>query len=313
MEHKIADRNYFLEKLQKDKEINNILEGLTNQEKKDALKDIQEIRKILHLKEAVDKQIIKEYSDHIIVPTGTEDTLIRELNIFNKQMYSDYPTFYTLDFDDLEKKDEKELKTIIKPQSIIQEKTFKKNILNLSQPHIQESTQDFSNLSEDIIDIKNDNVIQDANEEKNELFETFKNFETVLSNNPVKIKVEHFDNLLVDYKTEGKELLNNQSDLVVNSEDEKRIVISSIKESLENGNYHKLNLKKSFSLSYSKYMQRLKNLKKNIIKTYGSEIFTRIKNVIQEENALYSNIDRSNKIKQLNLKKFKYKKRKTKF
>ncbi|AKX34133.1 hypothetical protein SLITO_v1c04800 [Spiroplasma litorale] len=357
MINKVADRNYFLDKLKKDKEINSILENLTIEEKKEALKDIEEIRNILHLKNKVDNQIIKEYDMHIIVPTGTEETLIRELNIFNKQMYDDYPTYYTLDFDDIlneNKNKDNNLKTIIKPQQP-KTKTYSKNILKLSNPVIEDSTEEFElpnsiieneqsikkiediELPKSILSESNDEEVVNENKVlenkeindflKNDSIESlktekseklvkkeineFEEFENKLLNNPIKIKVEHFDNLLVDYKTEGKEILEKQKDLLVSTEQQKQDVISAIKQTLEDGNYHKLNLKKTFSLSYSKYMNRLKHLKKNFIQTYGSEIFTRIKNVVQEENALYENIDRSNKIR--NLKKRKEKKKKNIF
>ncbi|ASP28253.1 hypothetical protein SCORR_v1c04810 [Spiroplasma corruscae] len=323
MENKIADRNYFLEKLYKDREFNNILEGLTTKEKNATLKDIEELRRILHLKRQVDKEIVKEYEEHIIVPEGTEETLIRELNVFNKQMYDDYPTYYTLEFDDLINENKKPIVVnvkVIKRPEPVPAKTYKKNILNLSEPVIQEPTQEltvdesvFNNekLNEEKIsthktDIIDDKVIQD----KDNIFNTFKDFESKLTNNPVKIKVEHFDNLLVDYKTEGKEILDSQRDFVVDTEEQKQNIISTIKKTLKDGNYHKLNLTKSFSLSYSKFMNRLKKLKQSFITTYGSEIFSRIKDAIKEENALYENLDRSNNIKRLNLRKYKYKKKK---
>ncbi|AGR41222.1 hypothetical protein [Spiroplasma taiwanense] len=278
---RIYDQNYFLNKLLKDRKINNLI---SNQSRKDNLsffENLQEIRRVLHIKDQTDKRILDEFDELIIIPTGTEETLIRELHIFNKEMYNDFPDFYTLDFENIKK--DKYNKKISTP----------KNILNLSNPYIQDYSSDLERTTDlwekTALDPLNDITIRDL--EENLTNEYFGEDKSLVSKLLEKDEIEPY--------------LTNQKEIIVNDEEEKEVIISNIKNILNSGHYKKLNLKKPITISCARYMKKLEALKTGFEKTYGSELFKKIKNWIQEENALYSNIDRINKIEALKKKKSK--------
>ncbi|QBQ07708.1 hypothetical protein SGLAD_v1c05090 [Spiroplasma gladiatoris] len=457
----IKEKNYFLEKLLKDREINDLLNKQTSKEDKDFLENLNEIRKILHIKEKADKKIYEEYNRLIIIPTGSEETLVRELHQFNKAMYKSYPEHYTLDIPTPEGKQPFVVKK--KPNKI----EIPKNILNLSNPYKQESSLELTNTEQQLdndIDLlkeifnknfyyanKNLNValsnldvvtgflnsfinIKKIIEEKNiltinelldqenylqikttikkfiyilknnldntiilkkELNNTKKIFETIniknikektfynnnkeilIANennnedNKIIIKkilqiISNYENSLIednsienvntnierantvldncykvinfiesmqnknfnnkvvennkwslwandlDEKINEKKLqeniLKDSNEIFVKDEEERISQLNEIKKELINGNYSKLKLSKTMNITCSKYMKKLEILKKGFEKTYGSELFKKIRDLVVREGTIYKNIDSNNEIKRLNNKKLKLKK-----
>ncbi|QGS51948.1 hypothetical protein [Spiroplasma tabanidicola] len=549
---KVGERNYFLEKLLKDRKINDLLKNQTSKEKIDFLSNLDEIRRVLHIKEKNDKKIYDQYNKLIVIPTGSEETLIRELNQFNKAMYKSYPEHYTLDIPTPEGKEPYVIK---KPKRYNIEKELPKNILNLSNPYKQDSSLDleetleqkelfenknkginilklnieialknldlivnthqtlkeykqlikkiiienklinkkefiemieknltykniikkfkeyiylsekyiknnnefinlvektieknkyffiskdeknnqeinqFNNMvlnsvtknslfsdnieeiltkrdlyyncenkndnddveidlddvelskdftNEDIIpDLNNlelDNEVNNLNKEENldliyeksdnqknetyffklaenidkseierevekantnvkEAYDLLEILEEILikednkvENNLFKNKDEakwdllasknYLDDIIDDkellnkkYETiKQKDILKNKEEIVVENEFEKNKKLDEIKHNLEKGEYGKLKLSKTMNLTCSKYMNKLDSLKKGFEKTYGSEMFYRIKNLIIQEGVLYKNLDTNNDVKKLKNKKFKLQK-----
>src|SRR5699024_4955729 len=60
------------------------------------IEDAKEIRRILHLKDKNKKKILDEYDKKLVVdiPTGSEETLIRELENFNHDFYNDEESIF---------------------------------------------------------------------------------------------------------------------------------------------------------------------------------------------------------------------------
>ncbi|AOG60516.1 hypothetical protein SHELI_v1c05650 [Spiroplasma helicoides] len=146
----IKDKNYFLEKLSKDREINKLLENESKKNVENFWENLKEIRRILHIKEKTDKKILEEYNKKIIIPTGSEETLIRELNQFNKVMYDDWPEHYTLDISTPDGQEPFIVKKIIDPnkKNKFKKVDLPKNILGLSNPYVQESSLDLEKTKE---------------------------------------------------------------------------------------------------------------------------------------------------------------------
>ncbi|AUM62679.1 hypothetical protein [Spiroplasma monobiae] len=293
---RIVDRNYFLDKLSKDREINDLISKQSDKENLSFFENLKELRRILHLKNQTDRKIINEYNKLIVIPTGTEETLIRELNQFNKEMYKDLPEHYTLDFGvELSK----ENKPVNKRQTNLKT-DYKKNILNLSNPYIQES----SVVLDETSDVLNKTSIDPF------LEKTIQDFETLLLNQPVdnKDKESYIDKILEE-ENYTSEVLKDDEEIYVESIEQKEKMISDIRDSLTNGNYGKLNLNKPISLSTTKYMKKLESLKKGFVKTYGSELFKKISEWVQQEDALYENVERSRKISSLRKQKLSFNKK----
>ncbi|KAJ3616526.1 hypothetical protein Zmor_011858 [Zophobas morio] len=64
------------------------------------LEDAKEMRKILHMRNENRQRIINEFDKNIVVdiPDGSEDTLIRDLESFNNNMYgSDNSVFFSVE------------------------------------------------------------------------------------------------------------------------------------------------------------------------------------------------------------------------
>ncbi|AGR42142.1 hypothetical protein [Spiroplasma diminutum] len=286
----IVDKNYFLDKLSKDREINDLISKQSNKDNLNFFENLKELRRILHLKSQTDKKILHEYNKLIVIPTGSEETLIRELHEFNNEMYDDLPEHYTLNFKTEVNKENKIIKE--KPSNL--KTIYKKNILNLSKPYIQDSS-----------------IILDETIEPNYLEKTFQDFETLLLNEPIinnDNSENYLDKILNDKEYES-EILKSSSDIFVESMIEKEEMISNIRNNLSTGNYGKLNLTKTFSLSTTKYMKKLETLKKGFVKTYGSEMFQKISEWISQEESLYENIDRTKKINNLKMQKLDFKKK----
>ncbi|QEH61880.1 hypothetical protein SCHIN_v1c06830 [Spiroplasma chinense] len=314
--NKVQDKNYFLEKLSKDREINALLENESKKNISNFWQNLNEIRNLLHIKEKTDKKIYEEYNRLIVIPTGSEETLIRELHQFNKEMY-DWPEFYTLDFPEPEKKE------IKKPKSLIKAET-RKNILNLSNPYVQDSTFEFEPTVENIkaldketIQKLSDNQLKESQDIWDKTIldplrdDDLKFFEAKLKDAPVittELKRGDWLSELQDDFGVRSEILDVDEKIFVDSEQEKQDQLDEIKHQLEEGQYGRLNLSKPMSITCTKYMKKLEGLKKGFVKSYGSELFKRIRDMIQEENDMYENIDRVRKIEKLKTKKLKLKK-----
>ncbi|ALD66436.1 hypothetical protein [Spiroplasma cantharicola] len=172
----IIDKNYFLDKVSKDKEIVDLLHKQTSKENIEFFEHLKELRRILHLKTQTDKKILFEYEKLIVIPTGSEDTLVKELNKFNKEIYANLPEHYILEFE----KDE----NIKNTSSNNLEKAYQKNLNPIVEKTIQDFGDSISSESNpnDFIDnllkdetyeseiIKNSREIYvDSNEEKNKM------------------------------------------------------------------------------------------------------------------------------------------------
>ncbi|WP_338984293.1 hypothetical protein [Spiroplasma endosymbiont of Diplazon laetatorius] len=293
---RIVDRNYFLDKLSKDREINQLISKQSEKENLNFFENLKELRRILHLKTQTDKKILNEYNKLIVIPTGTEETLIRELNQFNKEMYNDLPEHYTVDFGVELSKDNKP--KIKKTNNL--KTAYKKNILNLSNPYIQDS----SIVLDETTDVWEKTAIDPL------LEKTIQDFETLLMNEPVNNDdKENYVEKLLREDDYSSEVLKDGEEIYVDSVEEKEKMISDIRDSLSNGNYGKLNLNKPISLSTTKYMKKLETLKKGFVKTYGSELFKKISEWVHQEDALYENVDRNKKVNSLRKQKLSFKKK----
>ncbi|QHX36689.1 hypothetical protein [Spiroplasma sp. BIUS-1] len=293
---RIVDRNYFLEKLSKDREISDLISSQSEKENLSFFENLKELRRILHLKSQTDKKILNEYNKLIVIPTGTEETLIRELNEFNKEMYNDLPEHYTIDFGiELSKDNKPKVKKVNNLKT-----AYKKNILNLSNPYIQDS----SIILDETQDISQKTAIDPFVEK------TIQDFETLLMNEPVNNddKESYVDKLLKD-EDYSSEVIKDNEEIYVENVEEKEKMISEIRDSLTNGNYGKLNLTKPISLSTTRYMRKLETLKKGFVKTYGSELFKKISEWVQQEDALYENVERVKRVNSLRKQKLNFKKK----
>lgn len=253
-----TDKEFWLKKIAEEELLNNLLDSKSEKKIESFLENLNQIKEILHIKEKNDKKIFQEYNNKIVIPTGSEETLIEELNIFNKNMYDDFPEHYNLDFPEKIKELKKEF---AKPKPI------KKNIFNLSQPYIQETTKELN--SDDMKTILSPQSIIDQEES--------------------------------DYKNET--LSDEVKEIYLNSEEEKQECLNEIANNLNKGNYNKLKLNRRMSLTCNRYMKKLNKIKQGFIDTYGSEIFKKIRGWIIEENILYHNADKEKKLEALNLKK----------
>lgn len=94
------EKQFFIDKLRKDHDVNNLLRSIPVEEVDVFLNDINQIRQVLHIKNNTDRAIYNEYEKLIQIPEGTEQTLIRELHEFNNDFYEDrLPEHYILHFD----------------------------------------------------------------------------------------------------------------------------------------------------------------------------------------------------------------------
>ncbi|WP_339033298.1 hypothetical protein [Spiroplasma endosymbiont of Cantharis rufa] len=272
----IIDKNYFLEKISKDKEIVDLLHKQTSKENVEFFDNLKELRRILHLKTKTDKKILLEYDKLIIIPTGSEDTLIRELNQFNRELYDNLPEHYILNFENQKNK--------IDNTSINLKKIDEKNILNISEPFKENSSLE---LDDDILYTKEmDPLVEKTIQDFGESISKESNQNNFLKN---LLKEDNFQS----------EVLKNSEEIYVESNEEKDKMLLDIKDSLSEGNYKKLNLTKPFSLSTTKYMKKLEKIKKGFEDTYGSELFKKISKWVHKENQLYENIENNKKISNL--------------
>ncbi|WP_339020193.1 hypothetical protein [Spiroplasma endosymbiont of Atherix ibis] len=272
----VLDKNYFINKLSKDKEISDLISKQSDKQNISFFENLKKIKDILHLKNQTDKKILNEYEKLITIPTGSEDTLIEELNKFNKEMYNNLPEHYIINYDN---------NVNIKNSSENIKKDYKKNILNLSNPFIQDSSIEFDE--------------QEIKELDPYIEKTINNFEELFNNNSKSNDNNDYINNLLNDNDNSFDVVKSSEQIYVKSIEDKEKMISNIKSNLVNGNYGKLNLTKPLSLSITRYMKKIDSLKKGIIKSYGGELFKKISNWVHEEEAMFENMDRVQKIDKL--------------
>ncbi|AUB31650.1 hypothetical protein [Spiroplasma floricola] len=282
----IIDKNYFINKLSRDKEIIDLISKQSDKQNVNFFENLKKIKDILHLKNQTDKKILDEYEKLIIIPTGTEETLIRELNQFNKEMYDNLPEHYIIDFDKTLTTDTNSKLDISKINNSKKiKKDYKKNILNLSNPYIQDSSIAFDEQEHKEIDPYVEKTIH--------------NFEDLFNNDSLTKDNQNYINNLLDDNQESFNLVKSTEQIYAQSIEEKEKMISEIRESLVDGNYGKLNLTKPLSISTARYMRKLASLKKGFIKSYGGELFKKISEWVHKEEVMFENMDRAQKIDKL--------------
>ncbi|AHI52913.1 hypothetical protein [Spiroplasma culicicola] len=197
-----------------------------------------------------------------------------------------------------------------------------KNILGLSQPYIHESTTEFEPTLENIKELDSENVKRLSDEELTMVTEIWErdpidplryddlsDFEKRLISAPIKTKDlkkgEWLSEIHDEIMEKDNSILKDAQEIIVDSEEEKLEQLSDIKNNLDEGNYGKLNLSKPMAITCARYMKKLNYLKKGFEKSYGSELFKKIRDWIAQENLMYENAERNNRIRKLKTKRFK--------
>lgn len=186
--------NYLENKLRLDDFALEVLVTKDNFNMDDLVKDANAIKKILNIKNETDQEIIKYYDNHFIIPEGSEETLISELQSFNYEIYG------------------------------------------------QEN-----------------------------------------------LTMENIGNILVNENMDNKTI-------ILNSIEEKESLMHEVKTIIKAGNYKKLKLNKPLSITTRQFTKKIQNIKQSFIDTYGSALFKKIADWIIEEQNLYQNLDRIERI-----------------
>lgn len=180
-------------KLQEDEDVQGILETTDNINFEQIFDDVKEIKRMLHIKKDNDDKLISKYDDKIVIPEGSEETLIRELESFNLEFYGD--------------------------QMLTKE-----------------------NVDLQAFDVEEDEIYVDSPEDKESL-------------------------------------------------------MNKVKDIIKDGKYNKLKLNRKYSITVRRFNKKIKSLKEKFISSYGSELFNKISEWIIEEQNIYQNLDRLDRIK----------------
>lgn len=253
------NKQYFIDKISKEKDIDNLLREIPKEQVDDFLKDIQKIWRILHINERNDKIIFNEYEKLIKVSECSEKTLVKELNEFNHNFYKDkLPQHYISNFDSLTAEYDDEI-----------------SINN--------------NMIEDILSQKNPTIV---NEFKRSPKQPIIDNETILFDDLSINEIEK--NLKKNIPNEKEpssltNIINSSANIIVASEEEKIAELKQISQNLNKRLYGKLNLSKKMLITSEKYTKKLEELKERFKRTYGSEIFKKIAEWIDVERKFYKN------------------------
>gem|GEM_PF-4989328 len=237
------NKQYFIDKISKEKDIDNLLRDIPKEQVDTFLKDVEKIRRILHIKDKNDTIIFNEYERLIKVSECSEKTLVKELNEFNRNFYKDkLPQHYISSFDSL---------TVAYEDKI--------------------STNN-NNMIEGILLSKNPTIVNEFERlPKQPIIDTETILFDDLSINEIKKNIPNEKRS--SYLTN---IINSSVNIIVDSEEEKKSELKQVSQNLNKKLYGKLNLSKKMLITSEKYAKKLGELKERFKKTYGSEIFKKI-------------------------------------
>jgi uncharacterized protein YktA (UPF0223 family) len=251
------------------------------------LEDAKEMRKILHMRSENRQRIINEFDKNIIVdiPDGTEDTLIRDLESFNNSMYgSEDSVFFSIEkVEEEEDFDEDELievQTKNEPEDYYDEELIGRESEKVLEP-IEEVEQMPVQLQEE--------------PEYDDTFEMIRH---------AAASIRKFSFLDGDEKI-TQVLEDKKKKIIVEDESQREQILNYVEKELDKGKFNLVKVKRPLYISGKRIHKKIKSIRQKFIDTYGSEIFAKVSDWIVEEQNLYQNlerIDRINKYKENKLK-----------
>lgn len=247
--------------------------------------DAKEMRRILHMRDDNRKRIINEFEKNIVVeiPDGTEDTLIRDLEDFNSDMYgSDDSVFFHVK--EIPEEEEEELIDVITSDEDVEDYFDEEQIDRESEK-----------VLEPIEEVEKMPVQMNVEPEYDDTFEMIR---------AAAASIRRFS-FMVDDKQITEVLEDKNKKIIVNDDDQREKILDYVESELDQGKFNLIKVKRPLYISGKRIHKKIKLIRKKFIDTYGSEIFAKVSDWIIEEQNLYQNlerIDRINKYKENKLK-----------
>jgi hypothetical protein len=241
------------------------------------ISDAKEIKRILHLREKNKYDILDRVEKKIIVdiPNGTENTLINDLENFNNEFYHEPNNVFF---------------------NYIPKDAKSPTIENLEDVNFTVDTS-----SNETVDNFSGIEIQGTENEKvKDVFDRDAKFKSnYISNENVENKYDNAIHLTSDLLAPDhlEQVMDEASgQIIVDDEADKNKILDYVEENIDSGKFKLINIERPLQISGRKIHKKIKSIRQKFIDSYGSEIFRKVSNWIVEEQNLYNNLDRIERI-----------------